>query len=450
MWKPQPTTASVSHKSIQDFFAALYYVLDEDAEVKETGMVSGDKFLPRVCRGRSLIFQAENQPYLNSTIQFLFGLLNNDQLKAFVEGLGSSVSLRAKSAMEKWLVDGRLCTDALTCFYEAQDKELCSRVFSAKDLVFEPCFYSSSMENVRIREMLYCLADQRSFVSIRLEDQLMRPRDLELLSPFFHSSSKLCFSRCGFAEDLARGGKASWMSKQDSKIEELEFQVSVVTPSFYEDLRSVISSSRSLTKLVLGHHTLEDSALKTMCDGLRQPGCVLQELSLDDCNLTAPSCQILGSAMKENRSLHKLDLALNKIEDEGVKFLCEVLEVPGCTLQELRIEFSDLTPACCEFLRSALMTNRSLTTLYLRECNLEDTGAKMLCEAFRQPYCSVKMLALFENHITSSSCEDFRSVILTNRTLTNLNLRDNKLGDSGVKLLCEGLCDPGCTVQEME
>ncbi|CAI9534168.1 unnamed protein product [Staurois parvus] len=200
------------------------------------------------------------------------------------------------------------------------------------------------MENVRLREMLYCLADQRSFVSICLEDQLMRPRDLELLSPFFHSSSKLCFTRCGFAEDLAKGGKASWMSKPDSKIEELEFQVSVVTPSFYEDLRSVISSSRSLTKLVLGHHTLEDSALKTMCDGLRQPGCVLRELSLSDCNLTAPSCQILGSAMKENRSLHKLDLALNKIEDEGVKFLCEVLEVPGCTLQELRIEFSDLTP----------------------------------------------------------------------------------------------------------
>ncbi|CAI9534167.1 unnamed protein product [Staurois parvus] len=96
------------------------------------------------------------------------------------------------------------------------------------------------------------------------------------------------------------------------------------------------------------------------------------------------------------------------------------------------------------------MTNRSLTTLYLRECNLEDTGAKMLCEAFCQPGCSVKMLALFENQLTSSSCEDFRSVILTNRTLTSLNLRDNKLGDSGVKLLCEGLCDPGCTVQEME
>lgn len=447
-----PTNYSFIHLSIQEFFAALYYVLGEDAEVKETNGVNGDAFLPRVCSGRSLFYQSEHHPYLSSTIQFLFGLLNNKQLKELAGVVGSSVSLRSKSAMEKWLTAGKpseFCPDALTCFYEAQDEALRSRVFSAQDLLFQSCFYSSFMETVLIREMLYCLADRASFGSICLEDHLMRPKDLELLSPFFHGSSKLSFTRCGFAEDLETGGKASWLSNPDSKIQELEFHVCVVAPSFFEELCSLVSSSRSLTKLVIGHHTLEDSALKLICNGLRQPGCTLRELSLDDCNLAATGCEILGSAMKENRSLHKLDLALNKIEDDGMKFLCEGLKDPGCTLRELRMEFCELTPACGDFLRSALMTNRSLTTLYLRDCSLQDSGAKLLCEALRQPGCTLKELVLFEANLTSASCEDLRSVILTNRTLTSLNVRDNNIGNSGVKLLCEGLSDPSCTLQEL-
>ncbi|XP_040177441.1 NACHT, LRR and PYD domains-containing protein 3-like isoform X2 [Rana temporaria] len=447
-----PTNYSFIHTSVQEFFAALYYVLGEDSEVKETNGVTGDAFLPRVCSGRTLFYQSEHHPKLRSTIKFLFGLLNNKQLKELAEVVGSSVSLRAKSAMEKWLTDGKpseFCPDALTCFYEAQDEALRSRVFSAPDLLFQSCFYSSFMENVRVREMLYCLGDRASFVSIRLEDHLMRPKDLAFLAPFFHRSSKLSFTRCGFAEDFETGGKASWLSNPDSKIQELEFHVSVVAPSFLEDLRSLISSSRSLTKLVISHHILEDSVLKIFCDGLRQPGCTLRELSLDDCNLTATSCEILGSALKENRSLHKLDLALNKVEDDGVKFLCEGLKDPGCTLQELRMEFCELTPTCGDFLSSALMTNRSLTTLYLRDCRLQDSGTKLLCQALRQPGCTLKELVLFEVNLTSASCEDLRSVILANRTLTSLNVRDNNLGDSGVKTLCEGLRDPGCTLQEL-
>ncbi|XP_040177443.1 NACHT, LRR and PYD domains-containing protein 12-like [Rana temporaria] len=447
-----PTNYSFIHTSVQEFFAALYYVLGEDAEVKETNGVTGDAFLPRVCSGRSLFYQPKRHPYLSSTIRFLFGLLNNKQLKELAEVVGSSVSLKAKSAMEKWLTAGKpseFGPDALTCFYEAQDEALRSQAFSAPDLLFQMCFYSSFMENVHIREMLYCLGDRASFGSICLEDHLMRPKDLALLAPFFHGSSKLSFTRCGFAEDFETGGKASCLSNPDSKIKELEFYVCVVPPSFFEDLCSLISSSRSLAKLVISHHILEDSIFTIFCCGLRQPGCTLRELSLEDCNLTATSCEILGSALKENRSLHKLDLALNKIEDDGVKFLCEGLKDPGCTLQELRMEFCELTPACGDFLSSALMTNRSLTTLYLRDCSLHDSGTKLLCQALRQPGCTLKELVLFDVNLTSASCEDLRSVILTNRTLTSLNVRDNNLGDSGVKLLCEGLRDPGCTLQEL-
>lgn len=187
------TNLSFIHISVQAFFAAFYYVLGEDAEVKETNGARGDTFLPRVCKGKSLFNQSEDYPWVSSTVRFLFGLLNEKQLKEFAESSGFSASLRAKSAMEKWLTaEGHgFCVEALGCFYEAQDEELRSGAFNAQDLVFTSCFYASAKENVNLREMLYCLAKRESFGSISLEDYLMRPKDLKVLAPFFHGSSKL-------------------------------------------------------------------------------------------------------------------------------------------------------------------------------------------------------------------------------------------------------------------
>ncbi|KAM5141644.1 NACHT, LRR and PYD domains-containing protein 3-like [Mantella aurantiaca] len=437
------------HLSLQEFLAALYYVLGEDAEDRETNGIRGDTFLPKVCKGRSLAYQTQHHPYVGSTVRFLFGLLSDRRLKGVAGGLGSAASLRAKPAMEKWLAAGRPCLDSLSCVYEAQDEELRAGALNPQDLVLESPFYSSAMESVRFREVRYCLPEMESFRSMRVDDHLMRPKDLALLAPFFHRASKLSFSRCGFAEDLETGGKASWLSNPESKIQELEFNVCVVTPSFFEDLRSLLSSSHSLTKLSLSHHKLEDSALRLLYEGLRQPGCTMQELVFDDCNLTVRSCQILCAILKANRSLRKLDMALNKIEDDGVKLLCEGLRDPKCSLRELRIEFCELTPTCCEYIRAALMTNRNLNILYLRDCNLQDAGVRLLCQALKRSGCTVKELGLYENLLSSSVCEDLLAVLLTNRTLTSLNLTYNELQDSGVKLLCEGLLAPGCTLKEL-
>ncbi|CAH2330119.1 NACHT, LRR and PYD domains-containing 3-like, partial [Pelobates cultripes] len=51
--------------------------------------------------------------------------------------------------------------------------------------------------------------------------------------------------------------------------------------------------------------------------------------------------------------------------------------------------------------------------------------------------------------LTSSCCEDLRSVIIKNRSLTKLDLSGNTLQDSGLKLLCEGLRYPDCTLHEL-
>ncbi|XP_067835942.1 NACHT, LRR and PYD domains-containing protein 3-like [Heptranchias perlo] len=201
--------------------------------------------------------------------------------------------------------------------------------------------------------------------------------------------------------------------------------------------------------LRLGCNKLGDSGVKLLSAALRNPVCKIQKLWLWGNDLTDSCTKDLSSALSANPSLSILDLSNNKLVDSGVKLLSAALRSPDCKIQELQLRDNDLTDSCTVDLSSALSTNRSLTVLNLRNNKLGDSGVKLLSEALRNPDFKIQKLHMWDVCLTDSGAEDLSSALSTNRSLTVLNLGGNKLGDSGVKLLSAALRNPDCKIQEL-
>ncbi|XP_072892299.1 NACHT, LRR and PYD domains-containing protein 12-like [Hemitrygon akajei] len=80
--------------------------------------------------------------------------------------------------------------------------------------------------------------------------------------------------------------------------------------------------------------------------------------------------------------------------------------------------------------------------LRLRENDVGDSGVKLVCAALRNPECKIQKLVLWDVGLTYSGAEDLSSALSTNPLLTELYLGGNNLRDSGVKLVSAALRNP--------
>ncbi|XP_059816158.1 NACHT, LRR and PYD domains-containing protein 12-like [Hypanus sabinus] len=216
------------------------------------------------------------------------------------------------------------------------------------------------------------------------------------------------------------------------------------------DLASALSTNPSLTELDLSYNELGDSGVKLVSAALRNPECKIQKLEIDKVGLTDSGVEDLASALSTNPSLIELSLSSNELGDSGVKLVSAALKNPECKIQKLELNHVGLTDSGAVDLVSTLRTNRLLTELNVSENELRDSGVKLVSAALRNPECKMQTLGLRDVGLTDSGAEDLVSALSTNPSLTELDLSDNKLGDSGVKLVSADLGNPECKIQKLE
>ncbi|XP_051742960.1 NACHT, LRR and PYD domains-containing protein 3-like isoform X3 [Ctenopharyngodon idella] len=158
-----------------------------------------------------------------------------------------------------------------------------------------------------------------------------------------------------------------------------------------------------------------------------------------DCNLTGQLCESLSLFLQSsNSSLRELDLSNNDLKDSGVKLLSDGLKSSHCQLNILRLTHCNLTGQCCESLSSSLQSNFSLRELDLSNNDLQDSGVKLLSVGMKKSHCQLNILRLSGCMVTEEGCCFLASALSSNTShLRELDLSYNYPGQSLVKLLSD-------------
>ncbi|XP_053882523.1 NACHT, LRR and PYD domains-containing protein 3-like isoform X1 [Malaclemys terrapin pileata] len=434
---------SFIHLSFQEFFAALFYVLEkeETAKKSETAIQSVEKLFEKCGKSRN---------YLMLTVQFLFGLLNKKRMENMEKNLSCKFSPKIKNNLLMWVKEKPF----LSLFN--YDKLLSDKEEMIFYLDYFYCLYE-------IQETKFVQSAMNHFTELKFTHHTFTKMDQIVLQFCIKNCCKLesvHIEKCRFlTEDPNEDspGPCKWP---------LRLEWCHLTDAGCRALSAILRTTQSLTELKLPDNKLGDAGVRLLCEGLKHPNCKLQTLDLWKCRLTGACCGDLGAVLRTSQSLTELNLGGNKLGEAGVRRLCEGLKHPNCKLQRLLMWSCDVTDACCGDLAAVFRTSQSLTELDLgAHYSLGDAGVRRLCEGLKHPNCKLERLKLWSCHLTDASYGDLAAVLSTSQSLTELNLShnklvsvskvpqvlfDNKLGDARVQLLCEGLKHPNCKLQKLE
>nr|XP_045239830.1 NACHT, LRR and PYD domains-containing protein 12-like isoform X4 [Macaca fascicularis] len=142
--------------------------------------------------------------------------------------------------------------------------------------------------------------------------------------------------------------------------------------------------------------SLPVSQLHLLCQALRNPYCKIKDLRFFR-RLISSSCGALAAVLSTNQWLTELEFSETKLEASALKLLCEGLKDTNCKLQKLKLCASLLpegSEAVCRYLSCVLICNPDLTELDPSENPLGDIGVKYLCVGLRHSNCKVEKLDL--------------------------------------------------------
>ncbi|XP_037395181.1 NACHT, LRR and PYD domains-containing protein 3-like isoform X1 [Pygocentrus nattereri] len=209
-------------------------------------------------------------------------------------------------------------------------------------------------------------------------------------------------------------------------------------------IKKKISENPSAEKSVNLFHCLNELDDRSLVEEVQR---YLQSDSLNQITLSSSQWSaVVFVLLTSGENLDTFVLRKYNRSDDGLlKLLPVVAESRSADLS-----FCNLTNQSCVALASVLNSESYLRELDLSDNKLGDSGVKLLCAALENHLCKLETLRLKGCNISEEGCAALTSALKLNPShLRELNLSGNKLGDSGVKLLSAGLENPLCQLERL-
>ncbi|NXC04931.1 NLRP3 protein, partial [Orthonyx spaldingii] len=280
-----------THLHLQEFFAAMFYVLEDDGE-----MVGS---LGRLEKDVNKLLESYNKSRkdLNVTVRFLFGLVSQKSIECMDKTIGCRISPRAREEMLKWLQGRHRGLSHPGQALKVSDMDTFHFLFEMN----EKSFAQSALGH---------------FTDLDLQDTKLTLYDQMALS--------FCIRHWdGLGCVTLQGCSFHW---QDP---EAGLDASV-------PCSAAPGAGGQPGALAVRRREELPCPIHLLCQALRHRGSALRVLRLQWCRLSESCCAELAALLAEHPGLAQLELGDSALGDSGVRLLCEGLRHPGCRLRVLR------------------------------------------------------------------------------------------------------------------
>ncbi|XP_024864957.1 NLR family CARD domain-containing protein 3 [Kryptolebias marmoratus] len=203
-------------------------------------------------------------------------------------------------------------------------------------------------------------------------------------------------------------------------------------------IKEKIGENLSAEKSINLFHCLNELSDHSLVEEIQQS---LSSGSLSTDELSPSQWSALAFILlSSGKYLDVFDLKKYSASEEVLRRLLPVVKASNKAL----LDYCSLSERSCEALSSVLSSqSSSLRELDLSNNDLQDSGVKLLSTGLESPHCKLETLSLSGCLITEEGCGSLASALSSNPShLKELDLSYNHPGDSGVTLLSGALKDP--------
>eukprot|EP00759_Apiculatamorpha_spiralis_P003115 PhF_6_TR11521/c1_g1_i2/m.18452 len=198
--------------------------------------------------------------------------------------------------------------------------------------------------------------------------------------------------------------------------------------------------STGLRVLDLCGSELNGRGIDSLCSAISNSKCLLAELSLHNNKIDEDAVRMLCAALRSNEKLKHVHLGTNPIGLGGAAYISELISQPRCVLQSLDLSCCSLGSKGVDYICRAVVGNKSLQYLNLRNNGIDDQGITHVVKMIRVNN-TLRKLYVGGNPINSSTTALLLKSIANNQGLVLFDVSGCPVDvqNGGLASICEVL-----------